>query len=45
MPVPAQILNAPDKNWIVFIKDEAFDTLYDVYIRNFDVQNKQRKEL
>ncbi len=44
MPVPAQTPNLANKEWIVFIKDRAFATLYEVYLRNFDAKNKYQKE-
>ena len=44
MTVPAQFPNFTRQKWIVFINDRAFSTLYDVYLRNFDVRNKHKKE-
>ena len=44
MQVHAQIPNLVNIYWIVYIKDNAFATLYDVYLRNFDVNDRQRKE-
>jgi len=44
MPVPAQTPHLVNNVWIVFIKDSAFSMVYDVYLRNFDVNDRQRKE-
>lgn len=44
MPVPALSPNFTNQKWFVFINDGAFATLYDVYIRNFDVWNNFQKE-
>ena len=44
MAVPAQFPNFINPQWVVFIKDNAFSTLYDVYIRNFDAKSSYQKE-
>lgn len=44
MPIPAQTPHLVNNAWIVFIKDSAFSMIYDIYLRNFDVNDRQRKE-
>lgn len=44
MPVPAQTPKLTNTEWLVFISDNAFNTIYDVYLRNFESYNRKIKE-
>lgn len=44
MPVPEQTPNLVNREWVAFIKDEAITTLYQTYLRNFEVNNRQQRE-
>ena len=41
MPLISNLVN---NECIVFIKSEAFDVLYNIYIKNFEVSNPKRRE-
>lgn len=41
MPLVPNLVN---KEWLVFINRDAFDTLYKVYLKNFEAKNQKRRE-
>ena len=38
------ITNLANDKWVVFIKDDAFETLYAIYSKNFEANNFKRRE-